>query len=207
MFSFYGNLMKLSDPIHILSRAFGRGVFPHQMTWFLDLPGRGLIMSANTVAMRLPVKPNARVLEIGPGSGYYSVQVAKRIPDGKLTLLDVQTEMLEKSANKLKAAGIANFTTIHSDGKSIPFEDKAFDAIFLVTVFGEIKERESFLLEAYRVLTANGVLSITEHQPDPDFEQADDVAECLSKHRFIPIQKLGWRWAYTLNALKNDSCQ
>jgi len=194
--------MKLSDPIRILSRAFGRGVFPHQMTWFLDLPGRGLIMSANTVAERLPVKPNAHVLEIGPGSGYYSVKVARRIPDGKLTLLDVQSEMLEKSANKLKAAGITNFTTKQSDGKSLPFEDETFDAIFLVTVFGEIEERESFLLEAARVLKASGVLSITEHHPDPDFEQIHDVAECLSQHGFIPTQKMGWRWAYTLNASK-----
>jgi len=194
--------MKLSEQIRIWSRAFGRGVFPHQMTWFLDLPGRGLIMSANTVADRLPVKPNAYVLEIGPGSGYYSVQVAKRIPDGNLTILDVQSEMLEKSANKLKAAGIKNFTTKQSDGKSLPFDDETFDAIFLVTVFGEIEERESFLLEAARVLKANGVLSITEHHPDPDFEQAHDVAECLYQHGFIPTQKLGWRWAYTINASK-----
>ncbi|MBF0451316.1 MAG: methyltransferase domain-containing protein [Candidatus Magnetomorum sp.] len=164
-------------------------------------------MSANTVAERLPVKPNAHVLEIGPGSGYYSVQVAKRIPDGNLTLLDVQPEMLEKSANKLKAAGIANFTTKQSDGKSLPFEDESFDAIFLVTVFGEIEERESFLSEAYRVLKANGVLSITEHHPDPDFEQAHDVAECLHQHGFIPTQKLGWRWAYTLNASKLDASE
>lgn len=194
--------MKLSDKIRIWSRAFGRGVFPHQMTWLLDLPGRGLIMSANTVAERLPVKPNAHVLEIGPGSGYYSLQVAKRIPDGNLTLLDVQAEMLEISANKLNAAGITNFTTKLSDGKSLPFEDESFDVIFLVTVYGEIKERESFLLEAYRVLKPNGVLSITEHHPDPDFEQAHDVAESLYQHGFIPTQKLGWRWAYTLNASK-----
>ena len=195
--------MKISQQISIWSRAFGRGVFPHQMTWFLDLPGRGLIMSANTVADRLPVKPNAHVLEIGPGSGYYSVQVAKRIPDGCLTLLDVQSEMLEKCANKLKAAGITNFMTKQSDGKSLPFEDETFDAIFLVTVFGEIEERESFLLEAARVLKANGVLSITEHHPDPDFEQAHKVAESLYQNGFIPIQKLGWRWAYTLNASKS----
>lgn len=197
--------MKLSDLIHIWSRAFGRGVFPHQMSWFLDLPGRGLIMSANTVAKRLPVRPNALVLEIGPGSGYYSVQVAKRIPDGHLTLLDIQAEMLEKSANKLKAAGIANFSTKQSDGKSLPFEDKTFDAIFLVTVFGEIEARESFLLEAGRVLKPNGVLSITEHHPDPDFEHAHVVAESLYQHGFIPTQKLGWRWAYTLNASKLDA--
>lgn len=194
--------MKFSEQIGIWSRAFGRGVYPHQMTWFLDLPGRDLIMSAKTVAERLPVKPDALVLEVGPGSGYYSIEVAKRIPDGNLTLLDIQSEMLEKSARKLQAAGISNFTTKQSDGQSLPFEDKTFDAIFLVTVFGEIEGRESFLSEAARVLKTNGVLSITEHHPDPDFEPAHVVAECLRRHDFVLLQKLGWRWAYTLNASK-----
>jgi ubiquinone/menaquinone biosynthesis C-methylase UbiE len=186
----------------IWSRTFGRGVFPHQMTWILDLPGRGLIMSAKTVADRLPVKPDAQVLEIGPGSGYYSVEVARRIPEGSLTLLDIQREMLEKSASTLKAAGITNFSTTLSDGKTLPFENGTFDALFLVTVFGEIDARESFLNEAARVLKDHGVLSITEHHPDPDFESAEKVAESLRRHGFVPMQKLGWRWAYTLNASK-----
>lgn len=194
--------MKISEHLGIWSRAFGRGVFPHQMSWFLDVPGRGLIMSARTVAERLPVKPDAQVLEIGPGSGYYSVAVAKRIPDGALTLLDIQQEMLDKSASKLKAAGVSNFSTRQSDGKLLPFEDGTFDALFMVTVFGEIEQRESFLKEAARVLKDDGVLSITEHHPDPDFESAEQVAQSLQGQGFVPLQQLGWRWAYTVNATK-----
>lgn len=199
--------MKLSDQLGIWGRAFGRGVFPHQMSWFLDLPGRGLIMSVKTVAGRLPVKPDDHVLEVGPGSGYYSVAVAQKIPQGKLTLLDIQQEMLEKSAQKLTAAGIQNFSTQHSDGARLPFESATFDAIFLVTVFGEIQDREGFLLEAARVLKPTGVLSITEHHPDPDFEHAHVLAACLEDHEFAPLQRLGWRWAYTINASKHSASE
>lgn len=197
--------MKLSEQIGIWSRTFTRGVFPHQMSWLLELPGRGLIMSATTVAERLPVKPDAQVLEIGCGSGYYSVEAARRIPEGKLTLLDIQQEMLDQCARKLSAAGLSNFSTRQSDGKSLPFESETFDALFMVTVFGEIEERASFLEEAKRVLKPDGVLSITEHHPDPDFESAEELAASLEEHGFVPLQKLGWRWAYTLNALKSDS--
>lgn len=197
--------MKLSEQMGVLTRAFSRGVFPHQLSWFLDLPGRGLIMSARTVAERLPVKPNASVLEIGPGSGYYSAEVARRIPEGNLTLLDIQERMLEKTASKLTAEGITNFSTRQADGKSLPFETGTFDAVFLVTVFGEIEGRASFLEEAARVLKKDGVLSITEHHPDPDFENAEELAASLEKHGFVPLQKLGWRWAYTLNASKSGA--
>jgi ubiquinone/menaquinone biosynthesis C-methylase UbiE len=197
--------MKLAEQLETWSRAFGRGVFPHQMAWVLDLPGRGLIMSARTVAGRLPIRPDAKVLEVGAGSGYYSVEVARRIPDGELTLIDLQQEMLEKCAEKLKSAGIRNFSTRQADGKSLPFADGSFDALFMVTVFGEIEDREAFLREAARVLRPNGLISITEHHPDPDFEPAHEVAECLDEHGFVPLQKLGWRWAYTLNASKRGA--
>lgn len=192
--------MKLLEHVSVWKNAFGRGVFPHQMAWFLDLPGRGVIMSAHMLAERLPVKPDARVLEIGPGSGYYSVAVAKRIPQGELTLLDIQQEMLEKSATKLRAAGMTHFVTKQSDGKTLPFADNSFDALFMVTVFGEIEAQASFLHEASRVLKPGGVLSITEHHPDSDFETAEQVIATLRQHGFVSLQKLGWRWAYTLNA-------
>lgn len=197
-----GDAMDVSKRLGILSRAFGPGVFPHQMTWILDLPGRGLLMSAKTVASRLAVTADANVLEVGPGSGYYSVEVAKRVRDGSLTLLDLQPEMLEKSARRLREAGVTNHRTVRYDGGALPFEDGCFDAIFLVTVFGEIEGREAFLSEAWRVLRPGGVISITEHHPDPDFEPAGVVGACLERHGFVVEAKLGWRWAYTLNARK-----
>ena len=192
--------MLLKETLQIWRRAFGRGVFPHQMTWFLDLPGRGLIMSAQTVAGRLPVRPDARILEIGPGSGYYSVAAARRVPRGQLVLLDIQPEMLEKSARKLTAAGISNFQTQVSDGSALPFAAHSFDAIFMVTVFGEIEQRNAFLADAARVLKPGGVLSITEHHPDPDIEDARTLRAVLEENGFLAQAPLGWRWAYTLNA-------
>lgn len=196
--------MNIAERIKILGRTFGKGVFPQQMTWILDLPGRGVLMSARTVANRLPIAPDAEVLEIGPGSGYYSVDVAKRIPDGHLKLLDIQQEMLDKTALRLRAAGISNFSTHRSDGRSLPFDSKSLDAIFLVTVFGEIEARDDFLREARRVLKPGGILSITEHHPDPDFESAEAVALAARAHDFVPVQTLGWRWAYTLNLVADQ---
>lgn len=199
--------MGIVSSLRMLKSAFGRGVFPHQMSWILDLPGRGLIMSAKTVATRLPVAQDARVLEVGAGSGYYSIEAAKRVPEGELAVLDIQQGMLDKTAARLSEAGISNFSTHLSDGELLPFDDASFDAIFLVTVFGEIEAQNSFLDEARRVLKDGGYLSITEHHPDPDFEPAAAIASLVEQHGFDTAEKLGWRWAYTLNAVKRGAAE
>ena len=183
--------MNISKYLNIWSNAFGRGVFPHQMTWFLDLPGRGLIMSAKTVANRLPVSSSATVLEIGPGSGYYSVEVAKKLVHGRLEILDIQKEMLDKCKLKLDSAELRNYGTHLGDGRTLPFDANVFDAIYMVTVFGEIENRHDFLIEAARVLKPDGVLSITEHHPDPDFESSSILQDSVESQGFTLVQKLG----------------
>ena len=74
-----------------------RGVYPQELAFLLDNPLRHFILSPRQLAdiLRRPV--NAAVLEIGPGPGYFSVDVARRIPNGHLVLLDIQHEMLIKS--------------------------------------------------------------------------------------------------------------
>ncbi|MCG8683889.1 MAG: class I SAM-dependent methyltransferase [Desulfobacterales bacterium] len=49
-------------------------------------------------SLKTYIQPDDRVLEVGPGSGFFSVEVIRRIPGGELVLLDLQPEMLEKAA-------------------------------------------------------------------------------------------------------------
>lgn len=197
---------QLKQQLDIWTKAFGRGVYPHQMTWFLDLPLRELIMPAATVADRLPVTSDATVVEVGPGSGYYSVNIAQKISNGRLILVDIQQEMLDKCLKKLADANIRNVQTLLSDAKTLPVGDSSADAITLTTVFGEISDRQRFLSEAHRALKTGGILSVTEHHPDPDFESAEQVIELVKTYQgsaFSVLQQLGWRWAHTVNFIKN----
>ena len=63
-----------------------------------------LILSPKKLADRLHLKEDFNVLEIDPGSGYFSVEVARCIPQGHLELFDLQKEMLEKARHKIEAA-------------------------------------------------------------------------------------------------------
>src|SRR3954451_1656021 len=68
-----------------------------------------------------------RVLEVGPGTGYYSLEVARRLGGGPLELLDLQREMLDHVLARAGEAGAGNLVATEADARSLPFEDGRFD--------------------------------------------------------------------------------
>lgn len=109
-----------------------------------------------------------RVLEVGPGTGYYTLPAAEWIgPDGRLDIFDLQQDMLDHT---LRGAARRGLTTIHArrgDARSLPYTDDTFDAAFLVTVLGEIPDQVQALRELRRVLRPGGRLVIGEIWGDP----------------------------------------
>jgi ubiquinone/menaquinone biosynthesis C-methylase UbiE len=146
----------------------GKGVYPASQARWLLHPLRRFIMSPRRMVERLHLTPTDRVLEIGPGPGWFSPALAAAIPDGRLTLFDIQPEMLEMAARRLRAAGLSNFVSVEGDARRLPFEEAVFDLVFLVTVLGEIPDPGAAMREIGRVLRPGGRVSITEQLGDPD---------------------------------------
>jgi ubiquinone/menaquinone biosynthesis C-methylase UbiE len=71
--------MKAIDWARSVKNALVRGVFPHEMSFFLDLPWRNIMLSPDNLISRLSLTSSSQVLEVGAGSGYYSLEVARRV--------------------------------------------------------------------------------------------------------------------------------
>jgi ubiquinone/menaquinone biosynthesis C-methylase UbiE len=182
-----------------MSTGAAHGIFPHRLAWFLELPWRRLVLTPRALASRLQPRPDAEVLEVGAGSGYYSVEVARRIPRGRLELFDLQPEMLARARARCDDAGLANVGFTPGDGASLPFAGGRFDVVYMVTVFGEIHDPSAALAEVRRVLKPEGMLSISEHLPDPDFTSFPALRGRVEDAGFALEARFGPRWAYTAN--------
>ncbi len=196
--------MKLGAWLRSVKRMLERGVFPQELSFLLELPLRRLILSPAELVERLALTPASQVLEVGPGPGYYSVAVASAIPHGRLELLDLQPEMLERAKRKLQANGLRNVGYSQSSASTIPFPESFFDVVFLVAVLGEINNREEFLREAHRVIKPGGTLSISEHYPDPDFSALRAVKTLVEEYGFKLVNNHGKSWSYTANFGKSE---
>jgi ubiquinone/menaquinone biosynthesis C-methylase UbiE len=144
--------------------------YPFAEATLLDSPLRTLFLDPARVLAAFDVKPGQRVLEIGSGTGYYSLEGVRRIGDrGRLTCLDIQREMLLETRRRLCAADFEGAALIQASAEDLPFAANSFDHVLAVTVLGEIPNRSQALREIRRVLRPAGRLSVSEQLPDPDF--------------------------------------
>jgi ubiquinone/menaquinone biosynthesis C-methylase UbiE len=140
-----------------------------------------------------------RVLEVGPGTGYYSLPVARWVgPGGRLDVLDIQQEMLDHTLRRAAAQGIANIAGECADAREMPYEDETFDAAYLVTVLGEIPDQEAALRELRRVVKPNGRIVVGELFGDPHMVTFRALRDRAAAAGLDVDRKLGGRlWHFT----------
>jgi SAM-dependent methyltransferase len=141
---------------------------PYGQRFFVEAP-HPVITRARLIETLAP-SPGERMLEVGPGTGYYTLGVAESIaPDGSLDILDIQQEMLDHTMREAAGRGIDNIEARRGDARELPYPDAAFAGAFLVTVLGEIPDQDAALRELRRVLAPGGRLVVGEIVLDPHY--------------------------------------
>jgi len=183
-----------------LVRTRRRGPMPITEAGTLRSPLRPLLHPVRRTLERAHVEPGATVLELGPGTGYFSVEASRMIgPGGRLLCLDIQPPMLAELSEHLRDAGITNAGLVLGDATRLPLADDSVDTAYLFAVLGEIPDRPQALRELRRVLRRGGVLSITETLTDPDYQLEDTVRDVCRAVGFEPLEHVRGLLGYTMN--------
>jgi ubiquinone/menaquinone biosynthesis C-methylase UbiE len=162
-----------------------KGVFPYQWAFTLLFPLRNIFLSPKKLIQRLELKENDKVLEVGPGAGYFCIPIARKIKNGKLYLADIQPEMLAYAKKRLRRRNIENVEFHLCNGKSFDFPDDFFDVIFLVTVLGEVENKGAYIREFARMLKKDGIVSVSELAGDPDKMSIEELSALFEKYGFL----------------------
>jgi ubiquinone/menaquinone biosynthesis C-methylase UbiE len=139
---------------------------PYSQRFWVQAPHPGITRDR----LREILEPTAgeRILEIGPGTGYYTLDLADWVGhEGSVEIFDLQQEMLDHTIRRARERGLWNVNPTQGDAQELPYEDDSFDAAILVTVLGEIPDQEAALREIARVLRPGGRLVVGELFGDP----------------------------------------
>jgi len=94
-----------------------------------------------------------KLLDIGCGTGLFVERYIEA--GGSATGLDISRKMIEQARRRCIACDYTIGT-----GEKIPFCDNSFDAVSSLLVFSYIKDPETMLNEAYRVLKPGGKIAV-----------------------------------------------
>ncbi|ABR47639.1 Methyltransferase type 11 [Alkaliphilus metalliredigens QYMF] len=188
----------------IITRFAKKGIFPYQFAFTLLIPLRNVFLSPKKLIQRLELKENDNVLEVGAGPGYFSSKVAKSLKNSKLTLADIQSEMLDLAKKRLTKKKVFNVEYHLCNGVDFPFETNKFDIIYMVTVLGEIENKQQYVKEFYRLLCPNGIISISEQGGDPDKMSIEEIKDLLHDCGFEFDKLYGRKSNFTINFRKKS---
>lgn len=161
---------------------------PYGQRFWVEVPHP--VITQERLRSTLAPVPGERVLEIGPGTGYYTLDMAEWVGDnGHVEIFDLQQEFLDHVMARAAERGLENLVPTQGDATALPYEDASMDAVVLTAVLGEIPNPTAALREIHRVLKPNGRLIVGELFGDPHFttraslqRQAGEAGLTLESH-------------------------
>jgi SAM-dependent methyltransferase len=125
-------------------------------------------------------RPDAHVLEIGCGGGYFSAQLSKRYP------LHVAADISPQSVQFAHQEG-CRLGAVFNGNEGLPFASESFDAVLILDVLEHLEKDELAAAEIRRVLKPGGVMIATVPAYPALFSTWDRILEHkrrYSRHQF-----------------------
>jgi|APCry1669188970_1035186.scaffolds.fasta_scaffold00150_1 arsenite methyltransferase len=127
-------------------------------------------------------KKNIRVLDIGSGSGFPTLELAGRLGSGSEVYgLDPSGDAIEMLDAKIRLREAGNAFAIKGSGESIPFGDAHFDLIISNNGLNNVDDMAGVLRECYRVCKPGGQMVLTMNLPYTMVEFYDALRSVLSR--------------------------
>lgn len=183
-----------------LVRRFYHFPIPSFLAGLVDNPVRRRIQSPKKIADRLDLRPDMRVVEIGPGPGTFTMEVGARVaPGGSVYAFDIFPKTIRKLLARIVKKEATNIAPVVASAYDLPLTSRSADRVFMVSVLAEIPDRKRALHEFERVLKRDGLLSVSEFLSDPDYPLRRTVIRWCYEAGFREISKHGSLVEYTLS--------
>ena len=142
-------------------------VFDPSQVHKLEAPERLQWMPPAEILAGLDLRPGMTVADIGAGTGYFAIPMARAVaPGGRVFAVDLQPQLLDILRGKLAQAGApANIVTLQGSASSTGLAGSC-DLALLANVWHEIDDREAVLAELGRILKPEGRIAVLDWRPD-----------------------------------------
>jgi SAM-dependent methyltransferase len=169
---------------------------------WMDRPEREMEEEPDRALQLIAVTPGMVVADVGAGSGYMTVRLARRVgPTGKVYANDLQPAMLEIIRDKAREQGLSNVEIVRGTEDDVRLPEGAIDLVLLVDVYHELSHPQAMLQSIRRALKPNGRLVLVEYRKeDPSIPIADTHRMTVAEAR-TEVEAEGFVFDRLLTAL------
>ncbi len=162
-------------------------VMGYQGADWLDREERDIEEAPDKALDALSLTPGLTVADIGAGSGYMTVRMARRVgPTGRVFAEDIQPQMIDLLRQRLARERLENVTAVLGAIDDPKLPPDTIDLALLVDVYHEFSQPEKMLAGLRAAIKSGGRLVLLEYRKeDPSipirFEHKMSVAEAKAE--------------------------
>jgi ubiquinone/menaquinone biosynthesis C-methylase UbiE len=175
---------------------------PERFAKSFDDPERDRWQMPARVIEALELRADSAVADIGAGTGYFAMRLAKAVPKGTVYAVDVEPAMLEFLRKRAQTEQASNVVAVQAAASS-PNLPAPVDAILIVNTYHHLPARETYFGALKRALKAGGRVAIVDYRkdapdgPPPEFRfDATQIIDEMqragyrleARHDFLPRQ-------------------
>jgi precorrin-6B methylase 2 len=143
------------------------GVMGVQGADWLSRPEREQEENPEGALDALAIRPGMIVADVGAGTGYMSLRLAKRVgPSGKIYANDIQPEMLRRLRENAAKAGLTNIETVQGEEADPKLPLARMDLVLLVDVYHEFSKPRQMIDKIREALKPDGRLVLLEYRKE-----------------------------------------
>jgi ubiquinone/menaquinone biosynthesis C-methylase UbiE len=144
-----------------------------------DDPARDAWQQPDAVIAALALTPAMAVADVGAGTGYFTVRLARAVPQGRVIATDIEPDMVRYLTERAQKEQLANVRAVLSGAADPKLEPASVDRILVVDVWHHIADRAHYAAGLATALRPGGQVAIV------DFTQEANHGP-PKQHRLLP---------------------
>jgi cyclopropane fatty-acyl-phospholipid synthase-like methyltransferase len=110
----------------------------------------------------LALKDNSTVADIGAHEGYFTMKLARAVPEGIVYAVEISSTRIERLEKIAREQDLGNVTAILGKADDPTLPENSLDAVLIVDTYHEIKAYQEFLRNLKRAMKKNARLVLCE---------------------------------------------